>query len=137
MAFSNHHTLVARGTKILGDLYFSGDLHVEGEIQGNIILASDAQDAKVVISEKGQVNGEIRVPSVVINGHVTGDVYASKHLELASKAVVTGNVYYKLIEMVKGSQVNGNLVRQDFTENPSAELVKKAKAGKALSPETA
>jgi cytoskeletal protein CcmA (bactofilin family) len=113
MGFANTHTLIAKGTKILGDLYFAGDLQIEGEIKGNI-YAESAGQARVVVAENGVVMGEIHGTQVVINGQVNGDVYSSKHLELAAKAQVTGNVYYQLIEMVKGAQVNGNLVRQEM-----------------------
>lgn len=109
MAFSNNHTLISRGTKVVGDLHFSGDLQIEGKVCGNI-LAESGNDAKLVVAEKGLVEGEIRVPMVVINGRVNGNVYSTKHVELASKAMVEGNVHYQLIEMVKGSQVNGSLV---------------------------
>ena len=44
------------------------------------------------------------------SGQVQGDVRAAIHIELAAKAVVVGNVYYNLIEMVMGSEVNGNLM---------------------------
>ncbi|UZJ44590.1 polymer-forming cytoskeletal protein [Marinimicrobium sp. C6131] len=109
MAFSNNHTLISRGTKVVGDLHFTGDLQIEGTVEGNII-ADSGNDAKLVVAEKGSVEGEIRVPMVIINGNVTGNVFSSKHVELAAKAVVEGNVHYQLIEMIKGAQVNGSLV---------------------------
>ncbi|MFO1367751.1 MAG: polymer-forming cytoskeletal protein [Marinagarivorans sp.] len=115
MGFANTHTLIAKGTKIIGDLYFAGDLQIEGEIKGNVHAEAGTQ-ARVVVAEHGRVVGEIHGTQVVINGQVTGDVYSTKHLELAAKAQVTGNVYYQLIEMVKGAQVNGSLVRQDAAE---------------------
>ena len=49
-------------------------------------------------------------PHIIVNGTVHGDVYASKHIELASNASIKGNVYYHLIEMAMGAEVNGNLV---------------------------
>ncbi len=109
MAFSSNHTLISKGTSIVGDIHFSGDLQVEGTVKGNII-AESGNDAKLVIANKGVVEGEINVPMVVINGNVTGNVCSTKHIELAAKAVVEGNVHYQLIEMVKGAQVNGSLL---------------------------
>ena len=55
----------------------------------------------------------MRVPSVVINGTVQGDVYSSHHLELAPKGRVQGNVYYATLEMAAGSEVNGSLRHQE------------------------
>lgn len=109
MAFSNDHTLISRGSEIVGDLHFSGELQVEGTIRGNVV-AKEGTDAKVILADKGVVEGEIRAPSVVINGQIVGNVFSTKHVELAAKAVVEGNVHYQLIEVVKGAQVNGSLV---------------------------
>lgn len=103
------HTLVSRTTEIVGDIHFSGELIIEGRVKGNI-YAEDDSDAVVRVAEKGSVEGEICVPSAIVNGLVQGDVRAAVHIELAAKAVVVGNVYYNLIEMVMGSEVNGNLM---------------------------
>lgn len=103
------HTLISQQTEILGDMRFSGELIVEGRIKGNV-YADDDSGALIRITETGVVEGEVWVPSIVANGLVKGDVHSSKHLELAAKAVVMGNVFYNLIEMVMGSEVNGNLM---------------------------
>jgi cytoskeletal protein CcmA (bactofilin family) len=111
MAFSNNHTLISRATKVIGDLHFTGELQLEGKVTGNII-AEDEKDAKVVIADTGVVEGEIRAPVVIVNGKVLGNIYSSKHLELAAKGNVTGTVHYHSIEMVKGAQVNGNMINK-------------------------
>lgn len=111
MAFSNNHTLISRATKVIGDLYFTGELQLEGKVTGNII-AEDEKDAKVVIADTGVVEGEIRAPIVIVNGKVQGNIYSSKHLELAAKGNVTGTVHYHSIEMVKGAQVNGSMINK-------------------------
>ena len=103
-------TLVSKDTEIIGDIHFTGNLMIEGTVKGNVSLADKAADAHARILEKGVVEGDIRVPTLMINGMVNGDVYSDNHLELAEKAIVSGNVHYNLIEMVKGAQVNGNLV---------------------------
>jgi len=66
-------TLVGVGTKIDGNIQFSGGLRVDGEINGNIIAAPD-KPSTLVLSEQAQVNGEIHVTHLVINGTVTGPV---------------------------------------------------------------
>lgn len=102
-------TLISKNTEIVGDVHFSGTLMIEGCIKGNV-YAVDNDNAQARVLESGKVEGDIRVPSLVINGTVTGDVYSSNHIELASKTVINGNVHYVLIEIVKGAQVNGSLV---------------------------
>ena len=101
-------TLISHETVIVGDVHFCGNLDVEGLVQGNII-AQSGKEALLRVVGKGRVEGEIRVPCVVINGEVQGDVYSSKHLDLASKSRVQGNVFYTLVEMAAGAEVNGSL----------------------------
>ena len=105
---SNATTLISHDTEIVGDVNFSGNLDIEGTIRGNVTAVS-GKDAVIRIVEKGLVEGEIRAPSVIINGTVKGDVHSSKHLELAAKARVQGNVEYTLVEMAVGAEVNGGL----------------------------
>ncbi len=101
-------TLISRDTVVVGDIQFSGNLDVEGVVQGNIIAQADAV-ALVRVVDKGRVEGEIRAPSVIINGTVQGSVHSDKHLELAAKGRVEGDVFYTLLEMAAGSEVNGSL----------------------------
>jgi len=115
------HTLISRTTEVVGDIHFSGELIIEGRVKGNIYAEDDSQ-AIIRVAEKGEVEGEICVPSAVVNGLVQGDVRSATHLELASKAVLVGNVYYNLIEMVMGSEVNGNLIHIGVTQPESNRL---------------
>ncbi len=115
-------TLVATNCEMVGDVHFSDELIVNGTVKGNI-YAQPGSKAVVKIHEKGRVRGEIRVPYVIVNGKVFGDIRSDKHIELSAKAEVKGNVYYHLIEMVKGSRVDGHLVhaqdgKKDAKEPP-------------------
>jgi cytoskeletal protein CcmA (bactofilin family) len=101
-------SLVGGNTKICGDVHFTGGLHVDGVIEGNVIAGSD--NSVLTTSEKGQINGNVTVHNIVLNGEVIGDVHALRHIELAPNARVTGNVYYNVIEMAMGAEVNGNLI---------------------------
>ncbi len=107
---SNETSLIARGTVIRGDLRFSGALHLDGRIEGTVV--ADGDDAMFTLSEHGQVQGEIRVPHAVINGHVVGNVHISARLELAPQARIDGDLRYHTLEMAAGAQVNGRIARQ-------------------------
>lgn len=104
-------TLIGKQTELLGDVRFSGGLHVDGAIKGKVMAASD-KNAVLSVSESGNIEGDVRVPHVVLNGTVTGDVHASVRLQLSEKARVTGNVYYQIIEMASGAAVNGQMVHE-------------------------
>ncbi|HUP91399.1 MAG TPA: polymer-forming cytoskeletal protein [Solimonas sp.] len=104
-------TLIGRQTEILGDVHFSGGLHVDGKVKGKVIANTD-KPASLSVSETGVIEGDVRVPNIVLNGAVSGDVHASEKLTLAPKARVTGNVYYKLVEMEGGALVNGQMLHE-------------------------
>ena len=104
-------TLIGQGTVINGDLVFAGGLHVDGKINGNV-LAEEGSTAMLILSEFGRIEGEVKVPNMVLNGEIVGDVYGSTRVELAPKSRIKGSVFYNLIEMAIGAEVNGGLVHQ-------------------------
>jgi len=123
-------TLIGQGTVINGDLIFSGGLHVDGKIVGNVV-AEEGSDAMLILSEFGHIEGEVKVPNMVLNGEIVGDVFGSIRVELAPKSRINGSVYYNLIEMAIGAEVNGGLVHETSEalapkrlENKSADPVK-------------
>ncbi|HLP98752.1 MAG TPA: polymer-forming cytoskeletal protein [Sideroxyarcus sp.] len=115
--FSSRHSkpqnridsLVGAGTKIEGNVTFTGGLRVDGEIIGNVI-ADPSKPSTLVLSEHARVHGEIKVTHLVVNGAITGPVDATEYLELQSKAKVTGDVHYKSLEIQLGAIVEGRLI---------------------------
>ncbi|PWK45400.1 bactofilin family protein [Pleionea mediterranea] len=105
-------TLITRDTKITGDIQFKGVLYIDGHIVGNV-KADELEMSLLTIGKHGVIEGQVEVPHVVILGKVNGDVHASEHVELESSAHIEGDVYYKLIEMAMGSEVNGKMVHRD------------------------
>jgi len=114
-------TLIGQHSEVVGDIKFSGGLHVDGTIKGNVIADNDNR-SMVSLSERGTIEGEVIVPYIVINGVIIGDVHGGEHVELSTKARVTGNVYYNLIEMAMGAEVNGKLVHSPNTEEDPVAL---------------
>lgn len=103
-------TIIAPGTVIRGDVSFSGIIIVQGRVEGTLRAESD--NARLTLSEEGSVIGEIHAPQVALNGQVKGDVHAAERLELAEAARIEGNIYYKVLEMLAGAQINGKMVHQ-------------------------
>ncbi|MDX1518729.1 MAG: polymer-forming cytoskeletal protein [Gammaproteobacteria bacterium] len=112
---SSVKTLISRQTEVQGDVRFSDGMYIEGTIKGNVI--AEDENSLLILNENGTIEGEVKVPYVKLNGVVIGDVYVSEHVELMSKARITGNVYYNLIEMAIGAEVNGKLVHSQESED--------------------
>lgn len=108
-------TVIGHETEIIGNVSFTGGLHLDGTVKGAIKAQQDST-ATLTISEQGSVEGDVHVANVMLNGTVIGDVYASGRVELAAKARVTGTVYYNLLEMTMGAEVNGQLKHIDENE---------------------
>lgn len=102
-------TFIGENTEFVGDVHFKGGLHLHGLIKGNV-MADDDSPSIAIVSERGCVQGEVRVPCLLLNGQVIGDVYVSEQVELHKHARVTGNVYYNMLEMEMGAEINGKLV---------------------------
>ncbi len=109
-------SLVGAGTKIEGNISFTGGLRVDGEIKGNVI-ADPSKPSTLVLSEQARVEGEIRVTHLVVNGTIVGPVDASSYLELQAKAKVTGDVHYKTLEIQLGAIVEGRLIHLSEAED--------------------
>lgn len=114
------HTLIGANTQISGDLHFKGGCHVDGTVNGNVTADPDS-DAALSIAENANIDGAVTVPYVVLHGIVRGDVFASQRVELGPTARVIGNVYYNLIEMAIGAEINGKLVHQPEGQVPLLE----------------
>ena len=103
-------TLVGQGVEVTGDVKFQGGLHLDGTIIGNVTTPDAAEGSVLVISERGCIKGDVHVAYAVINGEVTGNVYASEKLELSAKARISGDVEYNLLEMASGAEINGKML---------------------------
>jgi len=117
-------TLVGANSRISGDLHFSGGCHIDGTVNGSVTADPDSKSA-LSISEGGNIDGGVTVPYVVLNGIVRGDVFATQRVELGPTARVIGNVYYNLIEMAIGAEINGKLVHQPEGQVPLLEQTAK------------
>jgi cytoskeletal protein CcmA (bactofilin family) len=77
------------------------------------VVAADSNAAVMTVAEQGHVQGEVHSPVVVIAGALSGDVHASERVELAPTAKVSGNIYYKVVEMSAGATLTGRLIHAD------------------------
>lgn len=103
-------SLIAKGTEVTGEVKFSGNLEVEGVVQGNVVASEGAENAQVRIQPSGKIIGDVVAPVVIVNSCVEGNIYSAKRIELAAQAIVCGDLHYQVIEMVKGAQINGSML---------------------------
>lgn len=114
-AKSTIDSLIGMSTNIEGNLFFKGGLRIDGHVKGNVI-AEPGEMSMLVISEHARIEGEVRVAHLVVNGEIVGAVYSCDLLELQPKARITGDVYYKALEMHGGALVSGKLTHDQVGE---------------------
>lgn len=108
-------SLIGISTNIEGNVHFQGGLRIDGKVKGNVIAIGD-EPSMLVISEHARIEGEVRVAHLVVNGEIAGPVYSSELLELQPRARITGDVYYKALEMHGGALVAGKLTHDQVSE---------------------
>ena len=119
--------LIGTGTTIEGNISFTGGLRVDGHVRG-CVAARDGKSGTLVLSEQAQIEGEVRVSHVVINGAVNGPITADDFLELQTKARIVGDISYRTLEMHLGEVVQGRL---NHAEPGTASVVELKRAAAA------
>lgn len=104
-------SLIGAGTRVEGNIHFSGGLRIDGEVRGSVLVDGD-QVGTLVISEHARVEGEVVVSHLMVNGTIIGPVHVRDVLELQACARVTGDVEYLQLEMQPGAVVQGRLIHQ-------------------------
>ncbi len=113
-------SLIDAGVEIVGDVIITDGLRVDGRVQGDIRVRQDARGL-LVLSEKGSIQGSVKVYDAVINGTVTGDLEVEHFLELQANARICGNITYRQLRMDCGATVDGRLER--LGEQPAERAV--------------
>lgn len=96
-----------RGTKISGKLFFEGPTRIDGQVDGEI-GASDA----LTIGDSAVVTAHIKAASVSIAGKVSGDIVASKRIEIRPTARVLGNLTSPVLVVHEGALFEGHCAMQ-------------------------
>ena len=91
------------GSKISGKLFFDGPVRIDGQVDGEI-RANDS----VVIGEGAIVTAPLKGASVVIAGKVSGDIQASKRIEIRPTAKVFGNLTTPVLVVHDGALFEGH-----------------------------
>jgi len=116
-------SLLSADLTVTGNIKTSGDIQVEGVVEGDI------RAHLLTVGETATIKGEIVADDVVVNGRVVGRVRGLK-VRLTSTARVEGDIIHKTIAIESGAHFEGSVQRQ---EDP----LQGAQAPKLMAPEVA
>lgn len=94
--------LVSNGTTINGEINSTGDLRIDGILNGNITTKG-----KIVIGDTGSIKGEIHCKNADILGKVEGRIYVSELLTLKASATITCEIFINKLAIEPGCKFNG------------------------------
>jgi cytoskeletal protein CcmA (bactofilin family) len=115
-ATSNALSIIAAGTKIVGDIETDGVVKIEGRVEGTIHAAR-----QVLIGRQGEVLGDIDTREAVIGGRVQGTVNATDRTEIQGTSVIIGDINTRALAVVEGGRINGSVRIADAKEPDSDE----------------
>ena len=101
-------SLLSSDLFIKGNLTTSGDIQIEGEVEGNI------KANLLTVGQNAKIKGEINTNELIINGFVSGTI-RSKKVTLTSSAKVEGDIIHNTIAIETGAHFEGSIEK---TDNP-------------------
>lgn len=101
-------TLIGSHARFVGELDFEGAVRIDGRFEGNI---RSKNEGTLVISVNAEIKGEVDVPHLILHGTLTGNVRATKSLQVGEKGQLNGDVEYTILTLAEGGAINGRCVR--------------------------
>tara|TARA_B100001057_G_C22798188_1_gene930504 strand:+ start:827 stop:1318 length:492 start_codon:yes stop_codon:yes gene_type:complete len=99
-------SVLSSDLNIKGNLVTTGDIQIEGNLQGDI------KAHLLTVGESATIKGEVVADDVVVNGRVVGCVRGLK-VRLTATARVEGDVIHKTIAIESGAHFEGSVKRAD------------------------
>ena len=96
-------TLLGKGSEFEGKLSFEGTVRVDGKLTGEIFT-----DDVLIVGEGAEVNAEVTVGAIVIQGIVRGNITAKRSVEIHSPGRVKGNINTPSLFIEKGVFFDGH-----------------------------
>jgi cytoskeletal protein CcmA (bactofilin family) len=104
MAETETACIIGKGIQIRGNLSGSGDLIVEGRVEGHVSL----QD-HITVDDSGTVVADIETRELTVNGKMSGNIDATQRVSISSTATVIGDVRAPRVVIEDGARFRGNI----------------------------
>jgi len=95
-------SIISSGVKIEGNLQSEGNVRIDGMVNGNVTV-----NGNLTIGESSKIDGEIKAVNIVMNGTLTGKIFAEEKLRLESKALLKGDLVAKALIIDEGAFFQG------------------------------
>lgn len=101
METSTQQNIIAKGTKIVGDIASQGPFRIDGTVEGNVKTSG-----KIVIGKSGYIKGTLQGENADFEGKFSGKLILSGTLSLKSTAHIEGEVHTSKLAVEPGATFN-------------------------------
>lgn len=88
-----------------GDLRGEEDLVIEGEVKGTVHLKND----NLTIGTQGKVMADVYANTIVLEGFMKGDFYATEGVTIRKSARMQGNIHSPRVALEDGAKFKGSI----------------------------
>ncbi|MEZ5648858.1 MAG: polymer-forming cytoskeletal protein [Alphaproteobacteria bacterium] len=99
-------SILSRDLRITGNLSSTGDMQIDGIVDGDI------KSRTLTLGESGVIIGTVEAEQARISGSITGKLIA-RSVELSRTAKVFGDIIHQTLSIEAGAKVEGALSRMD------------------------
>jgi cytoskeletal protein CcmA (bactofilin family) len=117
--------VIGPSIEIDGQLKGEEDLVVEGRIKGTVTLKQHT----LTVGSQGTLDAEVFAHSILVDGTVNGDLYASERISIRKSARIQGNILSPRISLEDGAKFRGSI-----DMDPESEAFRKAFGKQAAAP---
>ena len=115
--------VIVEGSRVLGDMITESNLRIDGEVQGNVTVAS-----KVVIGKSGFIKGNLTCGAADIEGRVEGILKVEDLLSLRASANIEGEITTSKLQVEEGANFSGNCVMSNYKSSAPKPQAQKSAA---------
>lgn len=94
--------IIRKGTEIKGDVTCSGDIRIDGVLNGTL-----NSQGKVVVGQSGVIEGEVTCKNADISGNIKANIVVKELLQLKATANITGDINTNKLSIEPGANFTG------------------------------
>ena len=108
------------GSHVTGDLHFEDTFRIDGKFTGNVV-----SDGDLIVGERGDVDGEVKVRRVFVSGTVRGALRAAERVEITAAGKVMADVYTPSLTIDDGAYFEGRCSMEPLQQSAAKRGPKK------------
>ena len=97
--------VIGEGIQVRGEVQGSGDLVVEGRLEGHVTL-----EDHLMVEQSGAVMADVDIREMSVHGQMSGNIEASERVSISSTALVIGDITTPRLVIEDGARFRGTVI---------------------------